>query len=156
MISGMYTVDQINSNNTGNNQIDLSGYAKKSEVGTIIDLDGLKKTIGNKLDRTPEHRHTISSINELQNQLNDKLSKSSTYSFNELIDPETNGTINELTVKNKLTLGETDLQTFITETNAVIKNHYDAIKIIAEKLQLIDSDSNPNDSIIRPTESEQK
>ena len=47
MISGMYTVDQINSNNTGNNQIDLSGYAKKSEVGTIIDLDGLKKTIGN-------------------------------------------------------------------------------------------------------------
>ena len=45
---------------------------------------------------------------------------------------------------------------FVTDTNAVLKNHYDAIKIIAEKLQLIDSDSNLNDSIIKPTEGEQK
>ena len=152
----LYTVDEISSGEAGTVQIDLSAYAKKNEIGTIIDLDGLKKTIGNKLDKTPEHRHSISAITELSNQLDDKLSKSLTYSFGNLIDPNSNGTINELTVTNKLTLGETDLQTFITDTNAVLKNHYDAIKIIAEKLQLIDSDTNPNDNIIKPTEDEQK
>ena len=175
-----YTVHEIQTGTDGELQIDLSGYAKKNEVSTIIDLDGLKKTIGNKLDRTPEHTHSITAIDDLSNQLNDKLSKSRIYSLNELIDTTSTGTLTDLNISNSLKITpsnntnisliieakedkiyfnvkngtqeqslmyyDTDNSTlyingiafdkFVTDTNAVLKNHYDAIKIIAEKLEL--------------------
>ena len=171
-----YTVNEIQNGTAGTNvdlQIDLSSYAKKNEVGTIIDLEGLKKTIGNKIDKTPEHTHSISAIDDLTNKLDDKLSKSTTYSLNTVIDATSSGTLSELTLNNSLKITRdnitlkifiedgcvkfvygddafitydtesstvyvkgVELNKFITDTNATLKNHYDAIKIIADKLEL--------------------
>ena len=156
----------------------------------------MKQTIGNKLDKTPEHTHSISAITELNNQLNDKLSKSKTYTLNELISTTSTGTLTDITINDSLkvapsnntgpsliieakdnkiyfnTVNGTQEQTllyydtatstvyikgiafdqFVTDTNAVLKNHYDAIKIIADKLQLTDTDTNADDNIIKPSD----
>ena len=171
-----YTVNEIQNGSAGSTvdvQLDLSSYVKKTEVGTIIDLEGLKKTIGNKLDRTPEHTHSISAIDDLTNKLDDKLSKSTKYSLNSIIDTTSSGTLTDLTSNNSLKITRDNISLrifiedkciklayeddafmsydtttstiyvkgiafdkFVTDTNAVLKNHFDAIKIIAEKLEL--------------------
>ena len=178
----IYTVNEIENGTAGGTNVDLSEYALKSEVSTIIDLDGLNNTIdklttaiANKLDKSPEHTHSITAVNDLTNQLDDKLSKSTTYSLNSVIDTTSSGTLNELTLSNSLKINKDSktlkiyiednninfaygdtvfmyydttastvfvkgvaLDQFITNTNATLQNHYDAINIIAEKLDLLE------------------
>ena len=109
----MYTVNEIENGTAGDTNADLSEYALKSEVGTLINLDGLNNTIdkltkaiANKLDKSPEHTHSISAVNDLTNQLDDKLSKSTTYSLNTVIDKTSSGTLTDLTSNNSLKINK--------------------------------------------------
>lgn len=69
--------------------LDLSDYAKKDDTATKIDLDALTSVVSNKLDITPQHRHDIEDIKELQNQLNRKYDIGTKYSYKAILsDPE--------------------------------------------------------------------
>ena len=182
-----YTVSEIENGTAGELIVDLSDYVKRNEVSSIIDLEGLKEKLGNKLDKTPEHRHNISAITELQNILDSKLSATKLYSYKTIIsDIEKIETLENPTITNKLNLRSPDESTtyqiyavddglvitessksipilkylktddsvwiqgenltkFIKDTNAVLKNHYDAIKLIAEKVGLTETDKNPEE-----------
>ena len=182
-----YTVSEIENGTAGELIVDLSDYVKRNEVSTIIDLEGLKEKLGNKLDKTPEHRHNISAITELKNELDSKLSAGKMYSYKTIIsDIEKIETLENPTITNKLNLRSPDESTeysvyatndglvitesskatpilryqtlddtvwiqgenltkFIKNTNAVLKNHYDAIKLIAEKVGLTETDKNPEE-----------
>ena len=188
-----YTVSEIENGTAGELIVDLSDYVKRNEVSTIIDLEGLKEKLGNKLDKTPEHRHNISAITELKNELDSKLSAGKMYSYKTIIsDIEKIETLESPTITNTLNLRAPDESTeysvyatndglvitesskatpilkyqklddtvwiqgenltkFIKDTNAVLKNHYDAIKLIAEKVGLTDSGKDEDDSTT-PTE----
>ena len=179
-----YTVSEIENGTAGELIVDLSDYVKRNEVSSIIDLEGLKEKLGNKLDKTPEHR---------QNILDSKLSATKLYSYKTIIsDIEKIETLENPTITNKLNLRSPDetttyqiyavddglvitessksipilkylktddsvwiqgenLTKFIKDTNAVLKNHYDAIKLIAEKVGLTDSGKD-EDETISPTE----
>ena len=188
-----YTVSEIENGTAGELIVDLSDYVKRNEVSTIIDLEGLKEKLGNKLDKTPEHRHNISAITELKNELDSKLSANKMYSYKTIIsDIEKIETLENPTITNTLNLRAPDetttysvyatndglvitesskatpilkyqkldetvwiqgenLTKFIKDTNVVLKNHYDAIKLIAEKVGLTDSGKDEDDST-PPTE----
>ena len=170
--------------------IDLSEYMKKKDAATKVDLQALTAVVANKLDVEPQHKHHISDIKQLQEELNTKLDTSNKYSFSTLISdietipyltaPEvgllniTGGykiysdsasgdlmvlsddilvasytkathtwsfagvqltdpqeTYEELTAKiNSL---EAEFREYKTQTEAVLKNHYDAIYLLCSK-----------------------
>ena len=73
---------------TGSGQtvkIDLTNYALKSDTATKVDLESLKTTVANKIDKEPQHHHKISEIDELQAELNAKYDKNSKYSYNVIL-----------------------------------------------------------------------
>ena len=70
--------------------IDLSGYATKDNVPSLVDFEKLKEIVNGKLDKEPvNHEHTISQIDQLQESLDNKLSIPSTqdnkYSYSTLL-----------------------------------------------------------------------
>ena len=180
----------------GDSKIDLSGYATKSDVPSLVNFEDLKKIVAKKLDGDPvNHEHTISQIQQLNQQLSNKLniplSDESRYSYNVLLkdwakipflenvkiplleitpDRLTNGySINvdgsgDLIISyngvviasynkaaNSWIINGVNLTEFISTTNAVLSNHYEAIMFLANKLNV--SDGNTSDgSMITPTE----
>ena len=185
----MFTTGQVmNGIDASDLMIDLSDYSKKVDTATKIDLNALSDVVANKLDKTPQHKHDISDIKELQNQLDRKYDIGTKYSYNAILsDPElinyivspkveclevtqgkevdgyklsvdSNGDLMIYSPSNLLIasydagngswiLGGTNLKSFITETNAVLKNHYDALCILAEKLGLKDDNSDDGSKI---------
>ena len=72
-------------------KIDLSGYATTTTADKLtISIEDLQKKVANKLDSNPiDHKHTISQIEQLEQNLNNKLSIPSSdetkYSYNTLL-----------------------------------------------------------------------
>ena len=80
------TTTQINEGITnGNFMIDLSEYAKKKDAATKLELQNLTLAVANKLDVEPQHKHHISDIKQLQEELNSKLDTGNKYSYSTLI-----------------------------------------------------------------------
>ena len=185
----MFTTGQVmNGIDASDLMIDLSDYSKKVDTATKIDLNALSDVVANKLDKTPQHKHDISDIKELQNQLDRKYDIGTKYSYNAILSDselinyivspkveclevtqgkevdgyklsvDSNGDLMIYSPSNLLIasydvgngswiLGGTNLKSFITETNAVLKNHYDALCILAEKLGLKDDNSDDGSKI---------
>ncbi len=81
-----YTINQIKNGSIPEiTKVELKEYAKKNEVGNLIDLNGLKSSIDKKLPKEPQHKHIINDVDELQNILNDKLDCKTTYSYKTII-----------------------------------------------------------------------
>ncbi len=178
----------------GDSKIDLSGYATKTDVPTLVNFEDLKRIVANKLDGNPvNHEHNINQIQQLSQQLNNKLniptSDDTRYSYNSILkdwanipylenvkiplleisqDRLTNGykinvdnsgdlmiSLNDIVIAsynksaNSWIINGVNLNEFITNTNAVLSNHYEAIMFLANKLNV--SDENVNDgSMITP------
>ena len=135
-----YTVSEIENGTAGELIVDLSDYVR-NEVSTIIDLEGLKEKLGNKLDKTPEHRHNISAITELKNELDSKLSANKTYSYKTIIsDIEKIETLESPTITNTLNLRAPDESTeysvYATNDGLVITESSKATPIL--KYQKLD------------------
>ena len=74
----------------GDSKIDLSGYATKADVPSLVNFEDLKKVVAKKLDSDHvNHQHTINQIEQLSQQLNNKLniptSDDSRYSYNTIL-----------------------------------------------------------------------
>ena len=84
----MYTVanaDSGSSTGTQTVKIDLTNYALKKDTATKEEFEALVNTVANKLDKSPQHHHKISDIDELQTELNAKYDKNSKYSYNVIL-----------------------------------------------------------------------
>ena len=60
--------------------LDLSDYAKKKDTVSKSELESLSEVVANKLDATPQHKHHIDDIKQLQSQLDSKYDKNEKYS----------------------------------------------------------------------------
>ena len=58
---------------------------KKKDAATKTDINTLTAALANKLDATPQHKHQIDDIKQLQNALNGKLDKSERYPHNQIL-----------------------------------------------------------------------
>ena len=65
--------------------IDLSEYVKKKDAISRTELDSLSEVVANKLDATPQHKHHIEDIKQLQSQLDSKYDKTEKYSYNVIL-----------------------------------------------------------------------
>jgi hypothetical protein len=127
----IYTINQINDGKSeAITAKDLSNYVKKVDSVDKTDYESLKLTVANKLDKSPEHSHSISAITQLQQQLDDKLSKSTLYSYNSIIsDIDQISHINNLNV-DSLTIGEA--KTNITDIYENFDNLHDIQSNVTE------------------------
>jgi methyl-accepting chemotaxis protein len=130
----IYTINQINDGKSeAITARDLNNYVKKVDSVDKTDYESLKLTVANKLDKSPEHSHTISAITQLQQQLDDKLSKSTLYSYNSIIsDIDQISHINNLNV-DSLTIGEA--KTNITDIYENFDNNLHDIQSNVTELQ---------------------
>jgi hypothetical protein len=93
----IYTINQINDRKS--EVKDLINYVKKVDSVDKTDYESLKLTVPNKLDKFPEHNHSVSAISQLLQHLDDKLSKSTLYSYSSFIsDTDQISHINNLNV----------------------------------------------------------
>jgi hypothetical protein len=139
----IYTINQINDGKSeAITARDLNNYVKKVDSVDKTDYESLKLTVANKLDKSPEHSHTISAITQLQQQLDDKLSKSTLYSYNSIIsDIDQISHINNLNV-DSLTIGDDNFDVrFMTEQNQqnIAAKYDEIIGYIHEKAEQIDN-----------------
>ena len=83
----MYTMNNadLGGASGGTISINLTNYALKKDTATKEDFEALKTTVANKLDKSPQHHHKISEIDELQTELNAKYDKGSKYSYNVIL-----------------------------------------------------------------------
>ena len=86
----MFTMTNADTGSTGGGtggsiKIDLTNYALKNDTATKVDLESLKETVANKIDKEPQHHHKISEIDELQAELNAKYDKGTKYSYNVIL-----------------------------------------------------------------------
>ena len=65
--------------------LDLSDYMKKKDAATKTDINALTAALANKLDATPQHKHQIDDIKQLQNALDGKLDKGERYPSNQIL-----------------------------------------------------------------------
>ena len=70
---------------TGDLLIDLSDYMKKKDGATKTELSALTAVVSGKLDATPQHKHDISDVKDLQEELDSKYDTSKKYSYNVLL-----------------------------------------------------------------------
>ena len=161
-----------------NTKIDLSGYATTATTNNLtVSIEDLQKKVANKLDSNPvDHKHTISQIEQLEQNLNNKLSipssDESKYSYNTLlkdwqsipylesvkipqldvsVDANTSGYVFSVDATGDLLITNNDVVVAsynkaantwnLNGVTDVLKNHYDAINILANKLSLKDSDT---------------
>jgi uncharacterized protein YoxC len=126
----IYTINQINDGKSeAITAKDLNNYVKKIDSVDKTDYESLKLTVANKLDKSPEHNHNISAISQLQQQLDDKLSKSTLYSYNSIIsDIDQISHINNLNV-DSLNIGNDnfDVRTMIEHLDQQLTTKYDEI-----------------------------
>ena len=165
-------------------KIDLTNYALKEDTATKVDLEALKTTVAGKIDKEPQHHHTIAEVDELQAELNAKYDTSKKYSYNVILSDsekipyledtkiinldittskETSGYVMKMdnssgdfqVLKNNVAImsynsalnhwiiSGNDLNNFMTNTNDVLKNHYDALVILGNNHS--QTDTNPDD-----------
>ena len=79
------TVQGVKDGNTTGMMIDLSEYIKKNDAATKTDLDLLIDVVAGKLDATPQHKHDISNVKDLQEELDSKYDTSKKYSYNVIL-----------------------------------------------------------------------
>ena len=65
--------------------IDLSEYMKKKDGVTLTELQSLTSVVANKLDATPQHKHDISDIKDLREELEGKYDTSKQYPCNVIL-----------------------------------------------------------------------
>ena len=82
----VFTTGQVNSGIiSGNFMIDLSDYMKKKDGATKTELQSLTSVVANKLDATPQHKHDISDIKDLREELDGKYDTSKQYPCNVIL-----------------------------------------------------------------------
>ena len=73
----VFTTTQVKDGiDIGDLMLDLSDYMKKKDAATKTDINALTAALANKLDATPQHKHQIDDIKQLQNALDGKLDTS--------------------------------------------------------------------------------
>ena len=65
--------------------IDLSEYMMKKDAATKTELDSLSAIVANKLDATPQHKHDISDVKDLREELDSKYDTSKKYPHNVIL-----------------------------------------------------------------------
>ena len=80
----LYTAKQINEDIIDILTLYMTQYAKKNEIVSKDELNTLSIIVAGKLDPTPIH-HDIQHIDELQNQLINKLNSNQRYSYNTIL-----------------------------------------------------------------------
>ena len=82
----IFTTNQVKDGITsGDFMIDLSEYMKKKDGATKTELQSLTSVVANKLDATPQHKHDISDIKDLQEELDGKYDTSKQYPCNVIL-----------------------------------------------------------------------
>ena len=85
----MFTTTQVKDGiDTGDLLLDLSDYMKKKDaekLATKSALNELVEVVAGKLDATPQHKHQIDDIKQLQEELNSKYDKGEKYSHNVIL-----------------------------------------------------------------------
>ena len=82
----VFTTQQVKDGvDTGDLLIDLSDYMKKKDAATKIELESLTAIVAGKLDATPQHKHDISNIKDLREELDSKYDTSKQYSYNVIL-----------------------------------------------------------------------
>ena len=82
----VFTTDQVKDGiDTGDFMIDLSDYMKKKDAVTKNELDSLTAVVANKLDKTPQHKHDISDVKDLREELASKYDTSKKYPHNVIL-----------------------------------------------------------------------
>ena len=82
----VFTTTQVKDGvDTGDLLIDLSDYMKKKDGATKAELDSLTAVVANKLDATPQHKHDISNVKDLQEALDGKYDTSKKYAHNTIL-----------------------------------------------------------------------
>ena len=225
----VFTTEQVKDGiDTGDLMIDLSDYMKKKDAATKTELNTLTEVVAGKLDATPQHKHDITDVKDLQEELNSKYDTSKKYSYNVILsdsekipyfenpvisrldisaDSQIEGYIFYVDEKSgdlMITLKDvligtysvasakwsfqtdtsevdsvlenhaealnavcnatlkniTDIRTvntkideYIAKTDAILKNHYDALLLLCQKHGMVDSNTNDGDKVT-PTESQ--
>ena len=177
--------------------LDLTEYAKKKDSVSKSELEVLAAIVANKLDATPQHKHHIEDIKQLQSQLDSKYDKTEKYSCSVILNDtekipylespkievmelvankdvegykfyvdDSNGdlmiVLNEVLIAsyskasgkwkfNGINSGNDDVETlinnYIAKTDAVLKNHYDALLILCQKHGMVDKNNNDEPNI---------
>ena len=196
------TTEQVKDGvDAGDFMIDLSDYMKKKDAATKTDITTLTEILANKLDATPQHKHDIADVKDLQEELDSKYDTSKKYSYNVILsDSEkipyleaprvgridiscnagTDGyifyvddksgdlmiTLNDVligsysiaagkwsfetdttAVETKIDSVEDIINQYIAKTDAVLKNHYDAILLLCQKHGMVDGDGDEGNNI---------
>ena len=191
------TVQGVKDGNTTGMMIDLTEYLKKKDGATKTELDSLTSVVANKLDATPQHKHDISDVKDLREELDSKYDTSKKYSYNVILsDSEkipyleaprvgrldiscnsgTDGyifyvddksgdlmiTLNDVLIGSySIAAGKWSFETdnsavesvdakineYIAKTDAVLKNHYDALLLLCEKHGMVDGDGDAGNNI---------
>ena len=192
------TTHQVNDGvDAGDFMIDLTDYMKKKDAATKSELNTLTEILANKLDATPQHKHDIADVKDLQEELDSKYDTSKKYSYNVIlsdsekipyleaprvgridiscnagtdgyifyVDPASGDlmiTLNDVligsysiaagkwsfetdttAVETKIDSVEDIINQYIAKTDAVLKNHYDAILLLCQKHGMIDGEAAP-------------
>ena len=149
--------------------LDLSDYMKKKDAATKTDLETLTSVVANKLDKQPQHKHEISDINNLQNTLERPRVEVLEVSENKnvwgyrfyvnssgdlvILSPNDNEIASysnssgkwsfetDLTeINSKINSVEDIINQYVAKTDAVLKNHYDAILLLCREHGMVDGD----------------
>ena len=185
--------------------LDLSDYMKKKDAATKTDINTLTEILAGKLDATPQHKHQIDDVKQLQNALDGKLDKGERYSHSMIlsdvekisyleaprvkqldisannsidgyifyVDPASGDlmiTLNDVLIgsysiaagkwsfetdtsemETKINSVEDIINQYVAKTDAVLKNHYDAILLLCQKHGMVDGDGD-GASNITPTD----
>ena len=81
----IFTTEQVKDGIAGDLLIDLSDYMKKKDGATKAEVDSLSAVVAGKLDATPQHKHDISDVKDLQEELDSKYDTSKQYSYNTIL-----------------------------------------------------------------------
>jgi hypothetical protein len=85
----LFTTTQVKDGvDTGDLLLDLSDYMKKKDadkLATKQSVADLTEIVANKLDATPQHKHHIDDIKQLEESLNSKYDKGEKYSHNVIL-----------------------------------------------------------------------
>ena len=199
------TTHQVNDGvDAGDFMIDLTDYMKKKDAATKSELNTLTEILANKLDATPQHKHDIADVKDLQEELDSKYDTSKKYSYNVIlsdsekipyleaprvgridiscnagtdgyifyVDPASGDlmiTLNDVligsysiaagkwsfetdttAVETKIDSVEDIINQYIAKTDAVLKNHYDAILLLCQKHGMVDGEDGDEGNNISP------
>ena len=181
----------------GDFMLDLSEYIKKKDAATKVDLQSLTTVVAGKLDATPQHKHDITDVKDLREELDSKYDTSKKYSYNVILSDsekipyleapkvlsmeianrfdvegyvfyvdDASGdlmiTLNDLLIgsyskaagkwswesdNSAVNAVDAKINEYIAKTDAILKNHYDALLLLCEKHGMIDGDGDAGNNI---------